>query len=696
MLFLYFFLVSSAILGIDVGAEKLRVGYINPGKPLMVLSDDLNNRYFREILTIVPKTGNTIKLINETNFRNYDYYFNSESKALKYPNKTIRFFSTFLAKIPSKEYFKSLFARNIYPTLSVIGNYRLTYNGILPEVLLYHALDRINHTLLAHDPQIEEEVTYFAVPKFMISQERNSIQSISHMLNYTSHIIDQSQALSFAFAYSHHNKISKSTLPLRVAFLDIGETNTQITITEFAGKKEIISKEIYYDYNNQLGGRDIDVIIYNMLMKIYPSKEITDSDKEKIMQESTKIKHRLTTNEEAIGFIETTPPFGYNISRIEFNSELYPILEKIKKMIIKCPRVDIVHMIGGSSRVPSIQNIARNAFKVNKLSFSLNSEEAICTGATYYGATMSSSYKTTFSLNHSSIDLYDKIKFVNSSGKQVDNINNVGQYMYVLSDAQIFPHGSSRIMAEGLISEKSEFVKNSDGLYRLKNSTKKDPHKWKEYFINQQQSIYKYVFETEEISKMVDELETLISTSKIAMKDKETMKEICTEREYNNMETVINTTEKWMMKQKKYEYDVLKVRLNMFRDAISSVMCRYENKNSLETVIDNAYKSFDKIKLFIKENWSSSSRKRRPSRKDIRLLLAIISDTEIWLEERKRLQTKLSLYENPTLKWYVVAMKVNVIVNEFNSIKNSLYHVLDIKEPSFEKDLVLNNVKVSK
>lgn len=669
MISFLFFSARSAIFGIDVGAEKFRVSYTSPGNPIMMLLDN-NERYFNEILTVVPKSGQVIQIINASNARSYDYYFNSENKAKKFPNRTIRYFSTLLSKVPSREFIKNIFSRQFYPTFSVLANNRVTFNGVLPEILLYHLFDRINQTIRSHEPQLKAERLYLAVPKFFMPQERKSIKSISHLHNFTTYIIDQSQALSYAFAYTNYRKIAKSELPLRVAFLDIGETNIQITVTEFKGKHEIHSQEIFYDYDNTIGGRDFDTTIYNLLLKYVSQKKLTMSDRELLLIESQKIKHRLSTNNEAFGYIDCSQPFYYNITRDSFLSETDPILEKIKKIIQKSPRVDIVHMIGGCSRMPSIQYLAKNAFKVNSLSFSINSEEAIAIGASYYGLSQSSSYKSLITLNHTSIDLYSEYKIINSRGVEFTNYNQVGQYLYIVSQSNIIPFGSNPVFNEGLISKNTYFTKTANGLYKFENSTKRHTSKWKHYFLNQQQIIYDVISERNQLIDVQTRLEDLVSSTKLMMKSSDIISQVCTAREISQLEVALNATDKWMMNQKEYRLDSLQKRLKNFEDSVSSILCRVENKEKIDTVLKNMREVFESIKIYIKANWMNNS--KRPSRKNIRILLAMMVDTELWVEERQRMQLSLKDIDNPTLKWYLITRKVDIIINQLNKLKESL------------------------
>ena len=668
MFFALLFLARSGLIGVDFGGETLRVSYLTPGQPVGILLDPDSHRYFKTTLTVLPNGKGVPPIINSSNVDNCDYSFNSEKDIRKNPNTTIRFYNTLLAKILQPNILQLLLRRMYSPIISLHLNKRLLFSGIFPELVLHKALSTINETARASEPPFIATTMYACVPKFFMQQERSSIRTIARMLNYTPYIIDQSAALSYNFAMTHDRKISKSKKPIKVAFIDIGETNTQLTITQYSGKRNITAKEIYYDYNETIGGRDFDVLLFKMLKK-FTTHKITASDEFIMLKEANKIKHRLTTDKFVVGQCECSSTFSYNISKDDFETMMSVYLQHITKLITNSKiQVDIVQLIGGSTRIPCIQECLKKAFNVKDLSTSMIPEEAIAIGAAFYGATKSRDYKVTISVNHSGIDLY-KATFINSRGHPTSP-NITGETIYVRSTGKRIPYGSSEYAVWGKTDTTSFFMQTSDGIWKLKNRTKKGQHAWKVDLEEMQVLIENRENHKRNIEMATNALENLILDTKSALRDSEKLKLVSTEKELKSLSIAVNLTDRWFLKQKKYQLDTLESRISSMRDAVGNVMCRVQNMERLNLTLENMTRVFHTIENTISKEWSFKS--RRPKRDQIRHLIRMMIETKLWVVEKQRLQSRLSMKDNPTFTWYELADRVNFISKEYSDIMESL------------------------
>ena len=682
MFFSLFFLAKSSLFGLDFGGETLRVSFSKGSSIEHILDPKTNERYFRNTLTVIPKNKKLPHIINTSNIDQFDFVFNNEHEMRKHPNTTIRFYNTLLAKIMSKDFVRLCLNRMYYPSISLYTNNRMLFAGVFPEMVLYKSLKTINDTLREHDVKLQASNLYAAVPKFFTQAERNSIHTVTRQFGCKPFVVDQSTALAYSFAFIESHKIAKAKRPLIVAFFDLGETNTQITITSFKGKHNITSEELYYDYNEQIGGRDFDVLIYKLLLN-FTNHEITSSDEYYIMKEANKIKHRLTTDKFVVGNCECSNPFHYNISREIFEESMKPYLDSIEEMIKKVQfKVDIVSIVGGATRIPCIQELLKQTFKVKNVSTSMNPEEAIINGVLIFGTSKSMDYKLTVNLTHIPIELYHTI-FVNQDGVNVlANSTKENVKIYARIEGDRIPISCYQYPCWGAVDENAYFRQTNDGLWRLKNRTKRYKQKWKIDFLEMKNLIMKKEESRIELEMSLNELENIIIKAKSTLQENENIKIVCTDKEMAKLSETIDLIEKWLTTQKNQTLKGVSARYDAIHDIYGSVLYKLENYETINKTIQNMTRIFNVIEKKISGDWSIKANK--PERKKIRNLIKLMSEARIWLREKQKRQDKLNLTDYPVLLSSSLAEKTEVILKEFEEMKK-VEHYIKIKIKSNKK-----------
>jgi hypothetical protein len=357
------------------------------------------------------------------------------------------------------------------------------------------------------------------------------------------------------------------------------------------------------------------------------------------------IKHRLTTDEKVSGYIEATD-WNYEFSRTDLKEAWEPFLAKIRNMITQLSEVaiDRVQMIGGMSRIPIIQETVKEAFGVSQLYFNLNAEEANAFGAGYIGASLSTDYNIK-EYKYWSLDIYP-IRIVSATNRwNYSKIPPVyGERLWIETNVtRRLPTGSSPNISWGVANRGTIIEKTKDGLYRFRNSTSKPVREWKTHMITVAKKIRVEKERQARLGEKVNHLESLVLEVRQSLGRMH-----ATEKELEALQIAVNVTDTWYLKQQSFEEDSLMRRLQLLEDAVGGAMCRLQNEDLLPIAEDNMTELFRDVEDAVK-GWMTA--KKRPSRKDIRGLLRMCVDVQLWYEEKKYAQGLLGEYDLPVLRW---------------------------------------------
>uniref|UniRef100_A0A914EHM7 Uncharacterized protein n=1 Tax=Acrobeloides nanus TaxID=290746 RepID=A0A914EHM7_9BILA len=207
-------------------------------------------------------------------------------------------------------------------------------------------------------------------------------------------LISEPSAAAYAYEY---NKRDASNLNLLV--FDLGGGTLDIVIVKVRnGNFDVVT----IGGDTQLGGRDFDNLLMNYfvdrLVKIY-KKDIRKKDEksakaqQKLLQECIDLKHSLTATEDSnlyLGGIFPDIDENIEMSRSTFNQICFNLFHRIEMAILgtlkeanMTPKdINEVVLVGGSSRIPEIEELLLKIFPIKELNKSLNLDEAIAYGAT--------------------------------------------------------------------------------------------------------------------------------------------------------------------------------------------------------------------------------------------------------------------------------------------------------------------------
>lgn len=680
-----FFLLTSftfgSLVGIDIGSELIRAAILKPGKQIEVLVNPENGRIFPAYMTMVPKKNDVPDTINEMDVADFDFTLNDPLAAKKYPNTTIHHWSNFLAKVNGQQISDLALRRKFYAKLTKHFNDRVLVAGVFPEIIFHRILDQINQSVRILDKKDKVTSTVITIPKYYPQQERDALHTVAKKKGFKPFIVDESRSVSTYFALEHQKLFTRR--PMTVAFFDYGSSNVQITISQFTKKRNVAVKELSYQWDDQNGGRDMDIAIYNLLTANYPHK-ITPRGEQNILLEANKIKHRLTVDQQVIGMIDS--PDGkndltYKITREEFEAAIKPQLDSIRELIKKSLdkdgkqiEIDRVQIIGGLSRVPAVQTVLKEAFGVDRLMSNLNIEESNAIGGTYVGATNSYDYKLP-KIDYTPLEIYTYYLRAKTNMRMPFIPNSIvphpGEHHWVFCEGESFPIGSSKFITWGNTNGTTTINLTKDGLFRFRNRPK-GSLPWKDQVFTIAEAIEKQEADKKLLEETVNKLETLLLETNEIIYEETKLNGVSTENERKAISLAVESTQKWFNAQRIFEQKPTADKLGFLESAVGSVLCRIQNQEYLEEATKNMTKKLQQLEIDMKRDWSV--RKKKPKREKIRLVFRMIAELKLWYKEKLEKQSKLKPTENPILKWNDINRRVDEIVEKYEDIKEITIH----------------------
>ena len=241
-----------------------------------------------------------------------------------------------------------------------------------------------------------------SVPAWFTDIQRRALLDASEVAGLKClRLINDTTAIALGYG------ITKSDLPegdqksRRVAIVDIGYSDYTCSIVEFR-KGELSVKSTACD--RHFGGRNFDKALVDHLAKEFKEKfkvDINTNPKAltRVATAVEKLKKILSANAQAPLSIESLmddKDVKAVMKREELEELIKPLLDRVTAPLeqalteakLKVEDIDVVEMVGGCTRVPSIKDRISKFFN-KTLSFTLNQDEAIARGCAFSCAILS-------------------------------------------------------------------------------------------------------------------------------------------------------------------------------------------------------------------------------------------------------------------------------------------------------------------
>jgi molecular chaperone DnaK len=391
----------SKIIGIDLGTTNSCVSVIE-GKDVQVIVNSEGQRTTPSIVFLKDKdikVGSSAKRSSVLNPLNTVYsakrfigqryselnkeHLNTSYKVVKGNNDTVKIV------IDDKEY--------------------------IPQEISAMILQNIKKTA---EDFLGEDVTeaVITVPAYFNDSQRQATKEAGEIAGLkVQRIINEPTAAALAYG------LDKSEQDKKIAVYDLGGGTFDISILELGdGVFEVLST----NGDTQLGGDSFDDLIVNLFVSkikeesgLDVSQDLNALQRVREAAEKAKIELSSSTQTEVnLPYISATNSgpihFTYNLSRAEFNKvtsklvdrSIEPCKKAIKDAKLSLKDIDEVILVGGSTRIPVIQEEVEKFFG-KKPSKGVNPDEVVAMGAAIQGGVLSGDVKDVLLLDVTPLSL---------------------------------------------------------------------------------------------------------------------------------------------------------------------------------------------------------------------------------------------------------------------------------------------------
>ncbi|KAF0697407.1 Aste57867_11887 [Aphanomyces stellatus] len=232
------------------------------------------------------------------------------------------------------------------------------------------------------------------VPAYFNDAQRQATKDAGTIAGLTvQRIINEPTAAAIAYGIDKKAKGEKNVL-----VFDLGGGTFDVTLlTIDGGVFEVLST----NGDTHLGGEDFDQRVMQFFIKKWQKQKKIDisSDKralQKLRREAERVKRALSTQPQARLEIESLldgEDFDETLTRARFeelNNDLFkktlgPVEKVMKDAGLKKSEVDEIVLVGGSTRIPKIQQLIKDFFNGKEPSRGINPDEAVAYGAAVQG-----------------------------------------------------------------------------------------------------------------------------------------------------------------------------------------------------------------------------------------------------------------------------------------------------------------------
>jgi heat shock protein 5 len=208
-------------------------------------------------------------------------------------------------------------------------------------------------------------------------------------------LLSEPTAAAVAYGLEHAKKDTN------VLVFDLGGGTFDVSLLNLDdGLFEVLSTS----GDTHLGGEDFDHRAMKFLMDEFKTQHKQDVSKDKkavqkLKKEVEKAKRSLSTQHEArieIDSFFNGVDFSYKLTRAKFeqlNNDLFqktikPVEQVLRDAKMKKEDVDEVILVGGSTRIPKVQQILTNLFNGKKPKQNVNADEAVAHGAALHASVL--------------------------------------------------------------------------------------------------------------------------------------------------------------------------------------------------------------------------------------------------------------------------------------------------------------------
>ena len=377
------------VIGIDLGTTYSCVGVFKSGR-VEIIPNDQGNRITPSYVAFTEEEGE--RLIGDA--AKNQLTTNPENTVFDAKRLIGRPWSDPHVQKDAKFFPFKLKSKNSKPhvALNVKGEEKL----FAPEEISAMVLTKMKETAEAY---LSAKVTHavVTVPAYFNDAQRQATKDAGSIAGLNvMRIINEPTAAAIAYG------LDKKEGEKNILVFDLGGGTFDVTcLTIDNGVFEVLST----NGDTHLGGEDFDQRVMDYFIKLYKKKSgknIKTSNRalQKLRREVEKAKRALSTSHQTRIEIESFfegEDFSETLTRARFeelNMDLFrgtlkPVQKVLEDADLKKNEIDEIVLVGGSTRIPKVQQLVKEFFNGKEPSRGINPDEAVAYGAAVQGGVLS-------------------------------------------------------------------------------------------------------------------------------------------------------------------------------------------------------------------------------------------------------------------------------------------------------------------
>uniref|UniRef100_A0A3Q3VXS3 Hypoxia up-regulated protein 1 n=1 Tax=Mola mola TaxID=94237 RepID=A0A3Q3VXS3_MOLML len=402
----FVFAVSVAVMSVDLGSEWMKIAIVKPGVPMEII---LNKESRRKTPTAVCLKENE-RLFGD-----------SAIGSVKNPKSVYRHLQSLLGKKHDNlqvALYQKRFPEHQLKEDPVRGTVYFKYSEEMqytPEELLGMVLNFSRGLAqdFAEQPIKDAVIT---VPAFFNQAERRAVLQAAQMAGLkVLQLINDNTAVALNYGVFRRKDIDNTAK--NVMFYDMGSGSTTATIVTYQTVKtkesgtqpQLQIRGVGFDRG--LGGFEMDLRLRDHLAKLFNEQKKSKKDVRenhramaKLIKEAQRLKTVLSANVDFMAQVEGLMDdidFKAKVTRAEFEELCADLFERVPRPVqdaltaaeMNMEEIEQVILVGGSTRVPRVQEVLLKAVGKEELGKNINADEAAAMGAVYQAAALSKAFK---------------------------------------------------------------------------------------------------------------------------------------------------------------------------------------------------------------------------------------------------------------------------------------------------------------
>jgi len=411
-----FYASNGAIIGVDLGSKYFKVALVKPGTPF-------------EIVTNVHTKRKTETLVG---FDEGERRFGGDAKTLagRRPHLVFEQIPHLLGK--NVNHPKVLALKKKYIAFEIgtnkdRGSLEFSYKRKDSDEKVTYSVEEIAAMTMIHGRENAEAFAeekgikdvVLTVPSFYTQSERQGYLDAAEIAGLkVLSLIEENTAAALQYGL---DRIFKEEKTHKMLVYNMGAASTQVSIFEFghyaakkAGKNVTFGQftAIGKGWDETLGGEEWESRLVEFMADEF-NKQRGEGKQDirevaramaRFRQTALKVKQVLSANQKfpiTIQSLHEDKDFKSMITREQFVSMsedlfarvLSPVKDALEMANITVGDIDQVEIIGGGVRIPKIQTLLKDFFKVKELGVHLNGDEAIVLGSAFRAANISKAFR---------------------------------------------------------------------------------------------------------------------------------------------------------------------------------------------------------------------------------------------------------------------------------------------------------------